>query len=116
MSIAFPSYWIILGTLRSRNCSMSLEYTMREHYDRGSVHLCAILRLDMVNKKDERFGCENVCWSWSEVDQFFPPEVTNSHTHSILLLLVTVFVPGETLLVEGYDDLWALQIGLFGKH
>jgi len=33
----------------------------------------------------------------------------------ILLLLVTVFVPGETLLIEGYDDLRALIIGLFGE-
>lgn len=45
-----------------------------------------------------------------------PPEVMHSHTDCILLLLVTVFVPGETLLIEGYDYLWALMIGFLGEH
>lgn len=39
-----------------------------------------------------------------------------SRTDSILFLLVTIFMPGETLLVECYYYLWALMIGLLGKH
>lgn len=46
----------------------------------------------------------------------FPPEVTRSRTDRILLLFVTVFMPGETFLIEGYNYLWALMIGLLGKH
>lgn len=46
----------------------------------------------------------------------FPPEVLHSRTDSILLLLVTVFMPGKTFLIEGYNYLWALMIGLLGKH
>lgn len=46
----------------------------------------------------------------------FPPEVMRSRTDRILLLFVTVFMPGETFLIEGYNYLWALMIGLLGKH
>lgn len=46
----------------------------------------------------------------------FPPEALPSSTNGILLLLVTVFMPSEALLVEGYDDLWTLMIGLLGKN
>lgn len=46
----------------------------------------------------------------------FPPEVMHSRTDSVFLLLVTVFVPGETFLIECYDNLWALMIGLLSKH
>lgn len=46
----------------------------------------------------------------------FPPEAKRSCADCILLLLVTVFVPGEAFLIEGYDYLWALMIGLPGKH
>lgn len=46
----------------------------------------------------------------------FPPSPMHSRTDSILLLLVAVFVPGEALLIEGYNYLWALMIGLLGEH
>lgn len=46
----------------------------------------------------------------------FPPEVMRSRGDHILLLFVTVFMPGETFLIEGYNYLWALMIGLLGKH
>lgn len=63
-------------------------------------------------------GVKNV---WLKVvpaveEVLFPPEVMRSRTDSVLLLLVTVFMPGETFLIEGYDNLWALMIGLLGKH
>lgn len=46
----------------------------------------------------------------------FPPEVMRSRADRILLLFVTVFMPGETFLIEGYNYLWALMIGLLGEH
>jgi len=44
------------------------------------------------------------------------PSDEHSSANRVLLLLVTVFMPGETFLIEGYDDLWALMIGFLGKH
>lgn len=44
------------------------------------------------------------------------PEEINSSTDCILLLLVTVFMPGETFFIESYDNLWALVIGILCKH
>ena len=39
-----------------------------------------------------------------------------SRLHYALFLFVAVLMPGETLLVEGNDYLWALVIGFFRKH
>lgn len=42
--------------------------------------------------------------------------VTSSRTDCILLLLITLFVPGEALLVEGYYYLRTFVIGFLGEH
>lgn len=87
--------------------------------DKTTVSTVYVLLSDMVKGEDGRFGCEKyltqkVVPAVEEV--LFPPEVMHSCGDSILLLLVTVFMPGETFLIEGYDYLWALMIGLLGKH
>lgn len=87
--------------------------------DKTTVSTVYVLLSDMVKGEDGRFGCEKyltqkVVPAVEEVP--FPPEVMHSCGDSILLLLVTVFMPGETFLIEGYDYLWALMIGLLGKH
>jgi len=84
----------------------------------SAVCMC-VSSLDMVKRENGRFGCEKYLTQGSPCsggDSLFPPEVMHSRADSILFLLVTVFMPGETLLIEGYDYLWALMIGLLGKH
>lgn len=72
--------------------------------------------LDMVQVKDEggfRCGKKKCLTQGCPCSGAFPLE--NSRADGILLLLVAVFMPGQTLLVKGYDYLWALMIGLLGK-
>lgn len=86
--------------------------------DDTTVSTVYVLSLDMVKRMMGGLGMKisdsRQVPAMEEVP--FPPEVMHSRTDSILLFLVTVFMPGETFLIEGYNYLWALMIGLLGKH
>lgn len=88
-----------------------------------TVSAIFVSSLDMVQVKDgggfrcgKKKGKKKSLTQGCPCSGAFPLEATHSRADRVLLLLVAIFVPGETLLVEGYDYLWALMIGLLGEH
>lgn len=71
------------------------------------------------NVKSGSFGCEKCLTEGLSLQRRRSRVLLRlmpSCTDSVLLLLVAVFMPGETFLIESYDNLWTLMIGLLGKN